>query len=163
MSKGCKAAVKHCRHGGAEKSVGVEWSVRGTCRYRRKGCKVAVQRWWREEADGRRETVVGETLLREGRGTKELAVLVGRGATTQELACCFAAAPHVPEPAGAAPRGAVFPIAGGGRARRQRSTATRKRRRGRRKPAEIHRRERQRRLNRVKTTHTDGKRLLLHA
>ena len=132
--------------GGAEKSVGVEWSVRGTCRHRRKGCKVAAQRWWREEADGRREAVVGETLLREGRGTKELAVLVGRGATTQELACCFAAAPHVPEPAGAAPRGAGFPIAGGGgRARRQRSTATHKRRRGRRKPAEIHRRERQRR------------------
>jgi hypothetical protein len=77
----------------------------------------------------------------EGRGTEELAVLVGRGATTRELARCFAAVPHVLEPAGAAPRDAVFPVAGGGgRARRRRSTAARKRRRGRRKPLEIRRR-----------------------
>lgn len=38
--EGMQAAVKHCHSGGRVKeSTEVEWSARGTCKYRRKGCK----------------------------------------------------------------------------------------------------------------------------
>ncbi|BAS85533.1 Os03g0653201 [Oryza sativa Japonica Group] len=138
-----QAAVKHCRRGGGGISrSGME--CEGYLQVSKEGMQssgAALPAWggrWMEGSGG------GAALPRGGRRTKELAVLVGRGATTRQLACCFTAALRVPELAGAALRGAVFPIAGGGgRARRRRSTATCKRRRGRRKPPEIRRCERQ--------------------
>uniref|UniRef100_A0A0E0BHJ2 Uncharacterized protein n=1 Tax=Oryza glumipatula TaxID=40148 RepID=A0A0E0BHJ2_9ORYZ len=74
--------------------------------------RAAAQHHRRGEADGRRGAAA---MQHYSVGAEELAVLVsGYGGTRARTPFHRCAAPRVPEPAGAAPHGAVFPSAGEG-------------------------------------------------